>query len=61
MTYKNKLTYMYLLVSAFTQEGGGVKPTSPIELTTSRTEELQARRSCASLLEIFTQPFHHRV
>ncbi len=36
---------------------GQVEPTSPIELTTSRTKALQARRSCASSLETFTQSF----
>ncbi len=32
---------------------------SPIALTTSRTEALQARRSCASSLDTFTQSFFH--
>ncbi len=32
----------------------------PIKLTTSRTETLQARRSCASSLETFIQSFLHR-
>ncbi len=39
---------------------GRVEPASPIELTTSRTEALQARRSCASSPETFTQSFLHR-
>ncbi len=30
-----------------------------VGLTTSRTEALQTRRSCASSLETFTQPFLH--
>ncbi len=38
---------------------GRVGPASPIELTTSRTGALQARRSCASSLETFTQSFLH--
>ncbi len=37
-----------------------IKPTSPIELTTSRTEAPQARRSCASSLDTFIQSFLHR-
>ncbi len=32
-------------------------PTSPIELTTRRTEAPQARRPCANSLETFTQSF----
>ncbi len=39
---------------------GRVEPALPVELTTSRTEALQARRSCASLLETFSEPFQHR-
>ncbi len=39
---------------------GRVGPASPTALTTSRTEALQARRSCASSLDIFTQSFLHR-
>ncbi len=39
---------------------GRVEPASPITLTTSRTEALQAGRSCASSLENFTQSFLHR-
>ncbi len=35
---------------------GRVEPSSPIELTTPRTEALQARRSCARSLETATQP-----
>ncbi len=38
---------------------GRVEPTSPIALTTSRTEALQARRSCASSLNAFAQSFLH--
>ncbi len=51
-------------LSTFTCVGihpGRVEPTSPIELITSRTEALQARRFCASSLETFTQSFLHRV
>ncbi len=40
---------------------GRVKLASPIESTTSRTEALQARWSCASSLETFTQFFFYRV
>ncbi len=40
---------------------GRVEPASPIELTTSRVEALQARRSCVSSRKIFTQSFLHRV
>ncbi len=39
---------------------GRVEPASPIALTTSRTEALQARRSCASSLDTFIQSFLHR-
>ncbi len=39
---------------------GLVEPVSPIELTTSRAEALQAPRSCASSLDTFTQSFLHR-
>ncbi len=39
---------------------GRVEPASPIALTTSRKEALQARRSCASSLDTFTQSFLHR-
>ncbi len=38
---------------------GWVEPASPIALTTSRTDALQARRSCASSLDTFTQSFLH--
>ncbi len=34
-----------------------VEPASPIALTTSRTEALQARRSCASSVDSFIQSF----
>ncbi len=37
-----------------------VEPASLVELTTSRTEALQAQRFCASSLETFTQSFLHR-
>ncbi len=37
-----------------------VEPAPPIELTTSRKEAPQARRSCASLLDTFTQFCLHR-
>ncbi len=37
-----------------------VEPASPIDLTTCRTEALQARRFCASSLDTFTQSFLHR-
>ncbi len=40
---------------------GLVEPASPIALTTSRTEALQARRSCANSLDIFTQSLLHHV
>ncbi len=36
---------------------GRVEPASPVELTASRTEALQARRSCPSSIETFTQHF----
>ncbi len=39
---------------------GRAESASAIELTTSRAEALQARRSCASSLETFTQSFLHR-
>ncbi len=39
---------------------GRVEPASAIALTTSRTEAFQARRSCASPLDTFTQSFLHR-
>ncbi len=39
---------------------GRVEPASPTALTTSRTEALQARRSCASSLGTFTQSFLYR-
>ncbi len=39
---------------------GRVEPASPIALTTSRAEALQAWRSCASSLDTFTQSFLHR-
>ncbi len=39
---------------------GRVELASPIALTTSRTEPLQARQSCASSLDTFTQSFLHR-
>ncbi len=48
----------YFTCGGITQ--GRVESTSPIELTTSRMEALQARRLCASSLEAFTQSFLHR-
>ncbi len=39
---------------------GRVEPTSSIALTTSRTEALHARRSCANSLDTLTQSFLHR-
>ncbi len=39
---------------------GRIEPASPTALTTSRTEALQARRSCASSLDTFTQSFLYR-
>ncbi len=39
---------------------GRVEPVSPIALTTSRVNALQARRSCASSLDTFTLSFLHR-
>ncbi len=39
---------------------GRVEPASPTALTTPRMEKLQARRSYASSLDTFTQPFLHR-
>ncbi len=39
---------------------GRVETASPIALTTSRTEALQTRWSCASSLDTFTQSFLHR-
>ncbi len=38
---------------------GRVEPASPIALTTSRTEALQARQFCASSLDTFTKSFLH--
>ncbi len=38
---------------------GRVEPESPIALTTSRTDVLQAQWSCASSLHTFTQSFVH--
>ncbi len=37
-----------------------IEPASPTALTTSRTEALQTRRSCASSLDTFTQSFLQR-
>ncbi len=37
-----------------------VEPASPLALATSRAEALQARRSCASSLDTFTQSCLHR-
>ncbi len=39
---------------------GRVEPDSPIKLTTSRTDALKVRLSCANSLETFTQSFLHR-
>ncbi len=39
---------------------GRVEPASPIALTTSRMQAFQARWSCASSLDTFTQSFLHR-
>ncbi len=50
-------THLLVLVSA--SPPVWVEPASPIELTTSRTEALQARWLCASPLETFTQSFLH--
>ncbi len=50
-------TYLYLRRHL---PGWRVEPASPIELTTSRAEALQARRSRVSSLETFTQSFLHR-
>ncbi len=36
---------------------GQVEPASPIELTTSRTEALQARRSCRAHKRLSPSPF----
>ncbi len=52
--------FVLVLASTFTRGGGRVEPASPTALTTSRTEALQARRSCASSLDNFTQSFLHR-
>ncbi len=54
---KLKLDQPLVLIATYTCGGvhpGQVKPGSPIELTTSRVEALQARQSCASPLEFFT-------
>ncbi len=49
---------MYLLTCTCVDiHPGRVEPASPIALTTSRTEALQARRSRASSLDTFTQSF----
>ncbi len=53
----------FLLVLTCTCIGihpGRIEPASSIALTTSRTEALQTRRSCASALDTFTQSFLHR-
>ncbi len=39
---------------------GQIEPALPIQLTTSRTEALHARRSYVSSLETLTQSFLHR-
>ncbi len=49
---------MYLLIYLYLRRR--VEPASPAALTTSRTDALQARRSCASSLDTFTQSFLHR-
>ncbi len=55
---KRILTYLYL--RRHSPGAGWALTASSIELTTSRTETLQARQSCASSLDTFTQSFHHR-
>ncbi len=54
------LYQLLLLVLAPAFTGGGVEPASPIALTTSQTAALQARRSCASSQDTFTQCILHR-
>ncbi len=54
-TYRCKLTAK-LSTCTFV----GIHSASAIGLTTSRAEALQARRSCPSSLETFTQSFLHR-
>ncbi len=46
-----------LTCACFGIHKGRVEPASLIQLTISRTEALQARQSCASSLETFTQSF----
>ncbi len=56
-----RLSYLKYFIRTFVGiHSERVEPASSIELTTSRTEALQAWRSCASLLETFTQSFLHR-
>ncbi len=49
----------FLTCTCVSIQPGRVEPASPIKLTSSRAEVLQARRSCASSLGAFTQPFFH--
>ncbi len=52
--------YLLLTCTCVGIHPGRVEPASPIALTTSRTEAFQARRSCSSSLDTFTQSFLHR-
>ncbi len=56
----NRLPTCLLTCTCVGNHPGRIEPASPIALTTSRTEALQARRSCASSLDTFTQSFLHR-
>ncbi len=57
----HRMAFYYLLTCTCVGiHPGRVEPASPIALTTSRTEAFQARRSCASSQDTFTQSFLHR-
>ncbi len=52
--------HLPILVAAFTRGGGErIETALPTELTTFWMGAFQARRSCASSLDTFTQSFHH--
>ncbi len=56
----NVAYHTYPLVLNYTFAGihpGRIEPAAPIELTASRINAFQARRSCASSQETFTQSF----
>ncbi len=58
LIWKNEIVYL-LTCTCVGIHPGWVDPASLIELITSRTEALWARRPCASSLETFTQSFLH--